>query len=172
MTSWLFFFFFLFYSCNPKVLGESPKMVNAQKWLGEGAKGILSSRSENGLAPVQNGVAPVQNRSRTLGWCKRLLGDYCSLGSKHLLHPLLTTFGHLPFSGSLPELSDCNSTASLGRPLKSTPKSWGYQNQSFSSVLSGPFPPTPFPSFFPPLSSSVGCTQRGSYSAKGRVSAF
>ena len=30
----------------------------------------------------------------------------------------------------------------------------GYQNQSFSSVLSGPFPPTLFPSFFPPLSPS------------------
>ena len=35
------------------------------------------------------------------GWCKRLLGDFCSLSSNHLLHPLLTTFGNLPFSGSL-----------------------------------------------------------------------
>ena len=24
-------------------------------------------------------------------WCKRLLADFCSLGPKHLLHPLLTT---------------------------------------------------------------------------------
>ena len=37
------------------------------------------------------------------GWCKRLLGDLCSLGPKHLLHPLLTTFGKFPFSGPLPE---------------------------------------------------------------------
>ena len=29
-------------SWNPKVLGERPKMVDSQKWLGEGAKGILS----------------------------------------------------------------------------------------------------------------------------------
>ena len=36
------------------------------------------------------------------GWCKRLLGDLCSLGPKHLLHPLLTTFGKFPFSGPLP----------------------------------------------------------------------
>ena len=35
------------------------------------------------------------------GWCKRLLGPFCSLSSNYLLHPLLTTFGNLPFSGSL-----------------------------------------------------------------------
>ena len=33
--------------CNPKVLLESPKMVNSQKWLGEGAKGSLSSGSKS-----------------------------------------------------------------------------------------------------------------------------
>ena len=36
-------------------------MVNSQQWLGEGANGLLSPGSENGVAPVQNGVAPVQN---------------------------------------------------------------------------------------------------------------
>ena len=80
-------------------------MVHSQQWLGEGAKGILRPGSENGLALVQNGVAPVQTG---FGWCKRLLGDFCSLGLKYLLHPLLTTFGNSPFSGSLPELLDCN----------------------------------------------------------------
>ena len=35
-------------------------MVNSQKWLGEGAKGLLSP----GIAPVQNGVAPVLNGFR------------------------------------------------------------------------------------------------------------
>ena len=39
-------------------------MVNSQKWLGEGAKGLLSPGSENGVAPVQNGVAPVLNGFR------------------------------------------------------------------------------------------------------------
>ena len=33
-----------------------------------------------------------------------------------------------------------------------------YQNQSFSGVLSGPFPPTLVPSFFPPLSPSDPAT--------------
>ena len=50
--------------CNAKVLGESPKMGNSQKWLGEGAKGLLSPGSENGVAPVQSGVAPVRNGFR------------------------------------------------------------------------------------------------------------
>ena len=36
----------------------------------------------------------------------------------------------------------------VGRPPKST-EIMGYQNQSFSSVPSGPFPPTLFPSLFP-----------------------
>ena len=105
-------------SCNLKVLGESPNMINAQKWLGEGAKGFLSPESENGLAPVQpqapvqNGVAPVQNGLRM---CKRLLRDFCSPGSNYLLHPLLTTFGNLPFLGSLPELSDCNPRGQKGQ---------------------------------------------------------
>ena len=40
-------------------------------------------------------------------WCKRLLGDFCSLSSNYLLHPLLTICGNFPFLGSLPELSDC-----------------------------------------------------------------
>ena len=39
-------------------------MVDSQKWLGEGAKGLLSPGSENGVAPVQNGVAPVLNGFR------------------------------------------------------------------------------------------------------------
>ena len=51
-------------ACNPKVLGESPKMVSSQKWLGEGAKGLFSPGSEDGVAPVQDGVAPVQNGFR------------------------------------------------------------------------------------------------------------
>ena len=46
------------------------------------------------------------------GWCRRLLGDFSSLGSEDLLHPLLTTFWTLPFSGSLPELSDLGHTPS------------------------------------------------------------
>ena len=39
-------------------------MVNSQKWLREGAKGLSSSGSENGVAPVQHWVAPAQNRFR------------------------------------------------------------------------------------------------------------
>ena len=39
------------------------------------------------------------------GWCKRLSGDLCAMGPKHLLHPLLTTFWKfpgIPSSGPLP----------------------------------------------------------------------
>ena len=33
------------------------------------------------------------------GWCKKLLGDLCPLGPRHLLHPLLTTLGTFEVSG-------------------------------------------------------------------------
>ena len=56
---------------------RGPKPQKCPKWLGEGAKG----------AKVP------------LHWCKRLLGDLCSLGPKHLLHPLLTTLGTFEVSG-------------------------------------------------------------------------
>ena len=46
----------------PKFWERARKLVNSQKWLGEGAKGLLSPGSENGVAPVQNGDAPVQKR--------------------------------------------------------------------------------------------------------------
>ena len=89
--------------CDPKVLGEGPNMEISQKWLGEGAKGVLDPGSKGLLALVQPHFAPVQNRvwvvQKTLG---RPL-QHCSLGPKHLLHPLLTTFGKFPFSGPLPE---------------------------------------------------------------------
>ena len=42
------------------------------------------------FAPVQPFFAPVQE-------------DFGTLGPKHLLHPLLTTFGKFPVSGPLPE---------------------------------------------------------------------
>ena len=64
------------------------------KVVRRGCKGLLSPGSENGVAPVQNGVAPVQN-------------GFQMVQKTHLLHPLLTTFGNLPCSGSLPELLDC-----------------------------------------------------------------
>ena len=51
-----------------------------------------SAPSETRLAPVQPHFVLVQPHFR-------------SLDSKDLLHPLLTTFGNLQFSGSLPELS-------------------------------------------------------------------
>ena len=78
--------------------GKFPKVFR------RGCKGLLSPGSENGVAPVQNGVAPVLNGFRMV---QKTLGDFCSLSSNYLLHPLLTTFGNLPFSGSLAELSDC-----------------------------------------------------------------
>ena len=83
-------------------------MVNSQKWLGEGAKGLLSPGSENGVAPVQNGVAPVLNGFRMV---QKTLG-------KLLLPELKLPFAPSPnhfweFTGSLAELSDCNPKSSL-----------------------------------------------------------
>ena len=63
----------------------------------EGATGLLDPASKKPLAPERNGVALVQKRVR---WCKRLLGDLCRLGPKDVLHPPLTSFGDIPFSGS------------------------------------------------------------------------
>ena len=46
---------------------------------------------------------PILHRcKRGFGWRKRLLGDFCSLGPKDLLHPLLTNFGDFLFSGNFP----------------------------------------------------------------------
>ena len=70
--------------CNPKVLLESPKMVDSQKWLGEGAKGLLSPGSENGVAPVQNGVAPVLNGFRMV---QKTLGRLSLPGLKRPFAP-------------------------------------------------------------------------------------
>ena len=74
-----------------------PLVLKKVVWA-QGAKVSQESfaPSETRLAPVQPHFALVQPRFR-------------SLGSKDLLHPLLNTFGNLPFSGFLAELSDCNS---------------------------------------------------------------
>ena len=50
--------------CNPKVLGQNPKMVNSQKWSGEGAKGLLGPGMQSGVALVQNRFRMVE---KTLG---------------------------------------------------------------------------------------------------------
>ena len=81
-------------------MGSFPP-ASQQKWLGEGAKSVFGPRAPNSSC---TGAKKGLHRCKTgFGWCKRLLGDLCSLAPKHLLHPLLTTFGKLPFSGSLPE---------------------------------------------------------------------
>ena len=62
--------------------------------------------SENGVAPVQNGVAPVQNGFRMV---QKTLGRLLLPELKLPFAPSPNHFWDLPFSGSLPELSDCNS---------------------------------------------------------------
>ena len=69
-------------------LANCPKSGSSRKWLGEGAKGLLDPASKRPLALVRNGV----RCKRRFGWCKRLLGDLCSLAQKSqkdLLHPPL-----------------------------------------------------------------------------------
>ena len=76
------------------------KGQNLQKWLGEGAKGLLGPREQRSpksllhhqkpsFAPVQPHFAPVQEAS-------------CALGPKDLFHPPLATFGDFPFFGPFP----------------------------------------------------------------------
>ena len=83
--------------CNPKVLGESPKMINSQKWSGEGAEGSLSSGSKSlprvflhHPKPVLYGWNPILHRCNPI---------FAAL--KRPLHPFLTTFVTLPLSHNL-----------------------------------------------------------------------
>ena len=69
--------------------GPKPQPQKCPKWLGEGAKGVLDP-GRKGLprvfCTVQLSFAPVQE-------------DFCTLGPKDLLHPLLTTLGTFEVSG-------------------------------------------------------------------------
>ena len=81
---------------TPSACYRGPKPQKCPKWLGEGAKGLLDPGSKVRLHWCKRGL----HRCKTgFGWCKRLLGDLCSLGPKHLLHPLLTTLGTFGVSG-------------------------------------------------------------------------
>ena len=48
------------------------------------------------------------------GWCKRLLGDLCSLAPKHLLHPLLTSKEKLYTPPPLPPFPAKHFSGELG----------------------------------------------------------
>ena len=92
-------------ACNPKVLGESPKMANSQKWFGEGATGSLSSGSKSlprVFCTVQNlfcaGAAPFCTGATPFSF----------LGLKRPFAPSPKHFWEFSIFGlSLPELSDC-----------------------------------------------------------------
>ena len=93
--------------CRTKLALHPPRrwvlhlaMVNSQKSLGEGAKGLLGEGCQRPLALVQK--RELHWCKTGFGWCQRLLGDLCSLGAKLRLHRLLTTFVNCPFSGPLP----------------------------------------------------------------------
>ena len=90
-------------NCKPERLGEGSKIGKSPKVLRRGCKrsfGPTAQRSPKSLlhhvqpcfAPVQPQVAPVQEAFR-------------SLGSKDLLHPLLTTFGDFPIFDPSPRRS-------------------------------------------------------------------
>ena len=75
-------------------LGESPK-----KWLGEGAEGLLSPRS-NSLPKVLYTIRDPFCTGTTPSCSGAKHFSHPGLESKDLLHPLLTSFWNLPFSGS------------------------------------------------------------------------
>ena len=101
------------YSCNPKVLGETPKMINSQKWLGEGAKGRLSPGSENWVAPVQNGVAPVQNGFRMV---QKTLGRLFLLELKLPFAPSPNHFWEFTIFGISPRTFGLQPYSSISGP--------------------------------------------------------
>ena len=68
-------------------------MGNFQKWLGEGAAGLLDPASKKPLALVRTGIAPVQKRA--LGGAKDSW-ETSLLGSKKPFVPPQTTFGDFP----------------------------------------------------------------------------
>ena len=90
-----------------------------------------TAQKHRGNAPPRGTVgtenrrcSPCANRNRTgailpfsihIIFLELVQPHFRSLGSKDRLHPLLTTFGNLPFSGSLPELSNCNTWALFKR---------------------------------------------------------
>ena len=89
--------------CKPERLGEGSKIGKSPKVVKRGCKrsfGPTAQRSpkshlhhvQPSFAPVQPQVAPVQEAFR-------------SLGSKDLLHPLLTTFGDFPIFDPSPRRS-------------------------------------------------------------------
>ena len=67
---------------TPSACYTGPKPLSCRKWLGEGAKGVLTSR--------KNGLPRVSCTSATL-----LRSTY----TKHLTHPLLATLGNFEVSG-------------------------------------------------------------------------
>ena len=80
--------------------GREPEHGKIPKVVGRGCKRFFEPRERKWGAPVQN-MAQCKTVQKTLG---RLLLP----GLKRPFAPSPTTFGTLPFSGSLPELSDCN----------------------------------------------------------------
>ena len=66
-------------------------MENSQKWLGEGAKGLLGQGRQSPLPLVQKRVAPVQNRVLVV---QKTLGRPLLRGSKTPFAPSPNHFGH------------------------------------------------------------------------------
>ena len=73
----------------------------------QGAKNLLH-RCKIGLHRCKTGF----------GRCKRPLGNLCSLGPKHLLHPLVTTFGMFQFSTPSPRRLGLQSEANPNSELR------------------------------------------------------
>ena len=85
---------------TPSACYRGAKPQKCPKWLGEGAKGPFGPREPKSSC---TGAERELHRCKTgFRWCKRLLGDLCSLGPKHLLHPLLTVLGtfEVPVAGT------------------------------------------------------------------------
>ena len=88
-------------------LGYCPKKENSQKWIGEGAIGLLDAVSQRALAPVCAGAIEVLGGAKD-SW------ETCA-PSVRPLHPPLTAFGDFPCSGSFPGPQLPKAGLNLGR---------------------------------------------------------
>ena len=83
--------------CDPGCLLQGPETTKVPKVVKERVQKVFWTQ---GAKVLLLWCKRELHRCKTgFRWCKRLLGDLCSLGPKHLLHPLLTILGTFEVSG-------------------------------------------------------------------------
>ena len=90
--------------CDPGCLLQGPQTSQVPKVVRRGCKKVFWTQSAKVFL---HWCKRELHRCKTGFRCKRLLGDLCSLGPKHLLHPLLTTLSTFEVSQKTREGCGC-----------------------------------------------------------------